>query len=266
MRYLILLIFSFLISICQSQNLAELILIDRKPINAEIISINDSIIFYKKVRPKKILKSVLFKEPIDGKILEMERYKAYKINYIDEVKAEKCKWNEINLCKSSKADSTSKFKHVTTVFRHLKPYKVSYINNPIPRSVIVYIQDTIEGNTLSNEQMAFYMMGQEDAYRSYKNKNFFPFLFGFSAGFGAPALGFVYGPLVPIGAITAQGFFPIKQKKSWGFNPEYSNNEFYIGGYERVIRRKNIRRVAWSSLVGFVSGTVVLSQIIRANN
>lgn len=207
MRFVIILFLSFCLSNIKSQNIAELSLIDRKPIQVEIISVNDS--------------SILYKKPNRGKILEMERFKAYKITYND---------------------------------------------NPNPRSVIVYIQDTLEGNTLSNEQMADYMQGQNDAYKAYHNKNFFPILFGFSAGFGAPALGFVYGPLVPIGAITAQSFFPIKQKKRWGFNPEYVDNEFYIGGYERVIRRKNIRRVAWSSLAGFVSGTIFLSQIIRSNN
>jgi len=207
MRYLFFIICFFRLAVCESQNLAELSLIDRKPIRVEIISVNDSSILYKKVMAKKIL--------------EIERYKTYKITYNDQSN---------------------------------------------PRTVIVYKQDTLEGNTLSNKEMADYMLGQGDAYKSYKNKNFFPILFGFSAGFGAPSLGFFYGPLIPIGAITAQSFFPIKQKKQWGFNPEYANNEFYIGGYERVIRRKNIRKVALSSVAGFVSGTIVLSRIIRTNN
>jgi hypothetical protein len=209
MRFLLVpFLFSLYSAFGFAQNLVTLQLIDRPQKTVELISLNDSSIFYK----------------VQGKsrILEMERYKIYKIIYPE--------------------------------------------NNGTAREVLIYKTDTLEGNTLSAEQMADYMKGQEDAYKGYRNKNLFPVLFGFGVGFVSPLAGFVYGPLGPIASITTQSVLPVKKKENWGFNPEFKNNEYYIGGYERAIRRKNMRRNGIATACGFLTGAAAFTILIRSMN
>lgn len=127
---------------------------------------------------------------------------------------------------------------------------------------VLYVQDTLEGNWYTAEQMQFYMQGQSDALKHYKRKASRAGWLGFATGFAGSAAGIYYAPVIAVGYASLRAYIKPSNKQKWGFNPALADNEAYTEGFGTMAKRLTTRRSALGATVGFVVGTVSLTLIL----
>jgi hypothetical protein len=142
-----------------------------------------------------------------------------------------------------------------------KIYSVNYSNVKSP--LLLYVQDTLEGNWYTTEQMKDYMHGQNDAYRNYKRKARTSALGGMVLGLGSSATGFIAGPFLVIGFTALKGYSKPKFKSKFGFNEHFKDNVYYQEGFGTMAKRLTIRRVAAATLSGYVLGIAGLTLLLN---
>ena len=118
--------------------------------------------------------------------------------------------------------------------------------------LIVYKQDSALGNDYSVQEMRYFILGEQDAYKNY-NATMTAIVgvpIGIAGGYFAPFVSFAT-PFVYAGV----NLIPkIKIKKKTVPNEDYLKHETYIVGYERVARFKKIKNSIWSSITGVALG------------
>jgi hypothetical protein len=142
-----------------------------------------------------------------------------------------------------------------------KIYSVNYSSSK-PK-LVLYVQDTIEGNWYSAEQMNDYMRGQNDAYRKYKKKARFSAIAGLLVGIASPAIDDRYGPFVIVGYTGLVGFAKPKLKAKYGFNTDYKDNPYYKEGFGTMAKRLTLWHVATATISGYVIGSAGLLFLVN---
>jgi hypothetical protein len=142
-----------------------------------------------------------------------------------------------------------------------KIYSVNYSSKKPP--LVLYIQDTLEGNWYTAEQMKDYMHGQNDAYRNYKRKARASALGGFVLGIASSGTGLIAGPLLVIGITSLKGYSKPKFKTKFGYDENFRNNEYYKEGFGTMAKRLTITRVAVTTLSGLIVGYTGLTYLLN---
>ena len=127
-------------------------------------------------------------------------------------------------------------------------------------SQVLYKQDSQNGGYISVEEMRYFILGEQDAYRGYKAP--FTTIFGFAAGVaGGGYLPFSLG--IPFAYTGLNALPKIRIKRKTVSNPDYLTKETYIMGYERVARNKKIQNAVKGSVVGLVAGVTTFMFILN---
>lgn len=128
---------------------------------------------------------------------------------------------------------------------------------------VVYVQDTLENNWYTAEQMKDYMLGQQDAANAYKPRANKTAAGGVMFGFIGSATGLFYGPLFVIGYTFWKGSSTPDFKEEYGYNLEYIDNPFYKEGFGTMAKRYTTRRSSVASAAGYILGAVTLTLVVR---
>ncbi len=137
--------------------------------------------------------------------------------------------------------------------------KVFSINSPGKEPQIVYVQDTLEGNWYTVEQMKDYIRGQQDAQKYYGKRANLAGFTGFVVGVGSAATGLLYGPFVALGYTSLFGFIKPSFKKRLGFNPLMKDNPYYKEGFGTIAKRLSFRRTALGTAIGLAIGLITFT-------
>lgn len=128
--------------------------------------------------------------------------------------------------------------------------------------LVLYQQDTLEGNWYTAAQMQDYMLGQTDAIAHYKGKATRAGFLGFITGFAGSATGIYYGPVVAAGYSVLRAYTKPSHNEKWGFKSVLKDNEAYVEGFGTMAKRYTTRRSALGATAGFVIGTVTLTLVL----
>lgn len=123
---------------------------------------------------------------------------------------------------------------------------------------IIYFPDSMDEDALSVREMQFYILGEQDAMKSYKAP--FALLGGFVVGatatyFFGPFFGLI--PVVPYTLAIAMINPKIKHKAV--SNPDLLREDTYIMGHRAKAKNIKIQRVIVGSIGGFVVGILAAS-------
>jgi len=127
---------------------------------------------------------------------------------------------------------------------------------------VLYVQDTLEGNWYTREEMVSYMRGQNDAISHYKGKSNRAGILGFAVGFAGSAAGIYYAPAIASGYAVVRAYTKPSKKAKWGFNSSLEADAAYVEGFGTMAKRYTSRRSGLGAATGFVIGTVTLSLIL----
>jgi hypothetical protein len=128
--------------------------------------------------------------------------------------------------------------------------------------LVLYVQDTLEGNWYTKEQMISYMRGQDDAIKHYKQKANRAGYLGLTVGFAGSAAGIYYAPVIATGYAVLRAYTKPSFKEKWGFNSNFSADPAYVEGFGTMAKRYTSRRSALGAVSGFVAGTITLTLIL----
>jgi len=142
-----------------------------------------------------------------------------------------------------------------------KIYSVKYSNKKSP--LLLYVQDTLEGNWYTANQMADYMKGQNDAYRNYKKKARLAALNGFLVGIASPAIDDRFGPFIIVGYTGLVGFSKPKLKTRYGFDVTYKDNPYYVEGFGTMAKRLTLWHAATATVTGYIVGSIGLIYLVN---
>jgi hypothetical protein len=136
----------------------------------------------------------------------------------------------------------------------LDTYRIFSVKFASGEEKVYYKQDTTVGNWFTEEEMRYFILGEQDAMQGYKSR--MTTVLGLVAGAGAGF--FVMESLILLGAplvYTAGNVLPyIVIDRKTVSNQDYLNHETYVQGYERVARSKKIQNALKSSAAGMVVG------------
>jgi hypothetical protein len=115
-----------------------------------------------------------------------------------------------------------------------------------------YIQDTIQGNYFTRDEMLFYIYGERDARKGFKAR-------GALIGAGVTGLiswgiGLWFAPIFPYGYMALTGIPKVKIKHRTISNPYYIDHDAYLLGYERVSRTKRRIQALIGGTIGLAAG------------
>ncbi|PCH97433.1 MAG: hypothetical protein COB85_02735 [Bacteroidetes bacterium] len=153
---------------------------------------------------------------------------------------------------------------ITTLKKDKKKYnfydqsRVFSITKADGSTQIVYFQDTTDENALSIVEMQLYIIGEQDAMKSYKA----PLAFIGGLLVGATST-YLFGPfvgLVPVVPYTlAISMLNPKIKRKAVSNPDYLREDAYIMGHTSKAKNIKIQRVIGGSIAGFLVGILTAS-------
>lgn len=141
--------------------------------------------------------------------------------------------------------------------------KLYSVRSSSKSELVIYKQDTLENNYLNAEQMADYMLGQQDARNAYGKQATKSGAGGFVFGFAGAATGIYYGPIFIIGYTAWKGASKPKYKTELGFDKKFAKNPFYKEGYGTMAKRLVTRRSALGSATGFLFGVATLALVLQ---
>jgi len=120
---------------------------------------------------------------------------------------------------------------------------------------IIYFHDSAAGNVFSVMEAKMFMLGEQEAERSYKNK--WPFLIGFSVGAASPLVfsnAVLLSP-IPAAVVPLHVLVPvIKVNTKKISTKEYLQYDTYLMGYEKVARKKNFIHSILGAGIGLICG------------
>lgn len=143
----------------------------------------------------------------------------------------------------------SRSMHKTEVFSIIKEGKNEHI---------FYSKDEVLGDNFTIEEMKIYLVGEQDAKKSYSTRNTEIIGYVLGAAGGYLAQGSVIVLLItPITYVLYQYLPYIKIKEETMSSIGYKHNDFYMQGYELVARGKKIRAALKSSVIGSLAGAII---------
>lgn len=142
-----------------------------------------------------------------------------------------------------------------------KIYSVNYSAKKAP--LILYIQDTLEGNWYTADQMGDYMKGQNDAFKKYKKKARLSALNGFLVGIASPAIDDRFGPFIIVGYTGLVGFSKPRLKQRYGFDLTYKDNPYYVEGFGTMAKRLTLWHAATATVSGYILGSIGLIFLVN---
>jgi len=127
------------------------------------------------------------------------------------------------------------------------------VKHPNGKEEMVYVQDTLNGNYFTPQEVRYFMRGETDARAKYRS----PIVTtgGFLAGAAASAglgpffalpAGFVYGGLTT--------FSRVKIRPNTVSNPETLKYDTYLLGYEKEARKRRMFRSMLAGMAGYAVG------------
>ena len=120
---------------------------------------------------------------------------------------------------------------------------------------IIYSHDTTLGNVFSVMEAKMFMLGEQEADRSYKNK--WPALIGFAVGAASPLVlsnAVVLSP-IPAAVTPLHVLIPIIKINTKEIqNKNYLQYDTYLMGYEKVARKKNFIHSIFGAGAGLATG------------
>ena len=120
---------------------------------------------------------------------------------------------------------------------------------------IVYFHDSAVGNVFSVLEAKMFMLGEQEADRSYKNK--WPFIIGFVTGVSSPVVlsnAVLLSPIAPAVAPLHTLIPIIKVNTKEIVNKDYLQYDTYLMGYEKVARKKNFMHSILGAGIGLAAG------------
>ena len=141
--------------------------------------------------------------------------------------------------------------HVSTIYSYTKG----------DQTYQIYEKDIELGNWMSEEEMLVYIQGEQDARANYNTK--LVKVVGVASGFALTYIsqGSFIVPIIAPFAWAACQFIPvIKIKEKYMTDTGYSNNDFYLRGFEPVARTKRVLDALKTGFIG--SGLGVIFYII----
>lgn len=139
------------------------------------------------------------------------------------------------------------------------------VTDTLGRERIWYFYDTVFGNDMTEQQMRWFIKGEQDARKGYKP--FWPMVGGFVAGAGLTiALDLEVNSLLIPPLFAASMTLPrVHVTKGSITDPLMDGDEFYAYGYAKVGRTKRVLRTLLSSAVGVAVGLAVNQLVIDPN-
>ncbi len=139
------------------------------------------------------------------------------------------------------------------------------VTDTLGRERIWYFYDTVFGNDMTEQQMRWFINGEQDARKGYKP--IWPMVGGFVAGAGLTmALDLEVNSLLIPPLFAASMALPrVHVTKGSITDPLMDGDEFYAYGYAKVGRTKRVMRTLLSSAVGVAVGLAVNQLIINPN-
>ena len=148
-------------------------------------------------------------------------------------------------------DVKTKKPHVKDVEKD-RVFSVNFSNG---QDKIFYFHDTILGNVFTIMEAKMFMLGEQEADRSYRNK--WPALIGFAVGAVSPlalANAVILSP-IPAGITPLHTLIPYIHVNTQAIqNKNYLQYDTYIMGYEKVARKKNFMHAIIGAGVGLAAG------------
>ncbi|HIO72745.1 MAG TPA: hypothetical protein EYN38_06520 [Flavobacteriales bacterium] len=129
---------------------------------------------------------------------------------------------------------------------------------------ILYFQDTTDENALSIREMQYYIVGEQDAMKSYKAP------LALIGGFVITAVAtYQWGPyigLIPVIPITlGMAMISPKIKRKAVSNPDLLREDTYIMGHRRKAKNIKVQRVITGAIGGFVVGILTATIVTNIN-
>ncbi len=139
------------------------------------------------------------------------------------------------------------------------------VTDTLGRERIWYFYDTVFGNDMTEQQMRWFIKGEQDARKGYKP--IWPMVGGFVAGAGLTiALDLEVNSLLIPPLFAASMALPrVHVTKGSITDPLMDGDEYYAYGYAKVGRTKRVLRTLLSSAVGVAVGLAVNQLIIDPN-
>ncbi len=154
-------------------------------------------------------------------------------------------------------------KNGTSKARKLDAERVFSITDANGEERVVYLMDIAIGNYYTEQEMRYYIKGEQDAMEYYRGN--------WAWAIGVPAttaLGFVFSGsvisfAVPFVYLVVAGIPPSKIPKNKIDDPELAKQEAYVLGFERTARNKRLFKALTGGLIGTVGGFAG-GQVVRA--
>lgn len=139
------------------------------------------------------------------------------------------------------------------------------VTDTLGRERVWYFYDTVFGNDMTEQQMRWFIKGEQDARKGYKP--FWPMVGGFVAGAGLTiALDLEVNSLLIPPLFAASMTLPrVHVTRGSITDPLMDGDEFYAYGYAKVGRTKRVLRTLLSSAVGIAAGIAVNQLVIDPN-
>lgn len=139
------------------------------------------------------------------------------------------------------------------------------VTDTLGRERVWYFYDTVFGNDMTEQQMRWFIKGEQDARKGYKP--FWPMVGGFVAGAGLTiALDLEVNSLLIPPLFAASMTLPrVHVTRGSITDPLMDGDEFYAYGYAKVGRTKRVLRTLLSSAVGIAAGIAVNQLVIAPN-
>lgn len=120
---------------------------------------------------------------------------------------------------------------------------------------MIYVQDTLIGNWMTEEQVRIFITGEKDARECYKVNGTFWLSFGLSAAASYWSQGGLITPLIMPLAITGYQLIPVLRIPGECLsNPSYTWNDTYALGFEKVARPMRIMAALKGGGLGMALG------------
>lgn len=127
--------------------------------------------------------------------------------------------------------------------------------------VIYYRQDDAIGNTLSQEQMYSFILGEQDARTHFKAPLITAGGFVSGAAGGAGFISQTLGVLVPAVYAGVVGMTNTKVNENKLTDKESLKDEYFVSGYQYVASKKKVNNALIGGVIGFAISAVAVSII-----
>lgn len=158
------------------------------------------------------------------------------------------------------SDYSVDYRSASGKLKHVDAYRVFSVRQADGTEKIVYRPDPNDSIDFSIEQMRWFIRGEQEADRYFKDHGNKVFAFGIGAVSSLMGWFGLAGP--PIYS-TVIGSFSPNMEKAKVSDESYRKIPEYCEGYQRKSRDKKIRNSFLAGMAGFAAGILVFSTVIK---